>query len=147
MTTSPTFPGFVGKYTPCVGDACLWYQVGCYNGCPECSCMNKEMYPTPEDDAKCTTATEPTLPARARTWNREGKSPINRDFTKYNPWRSPGHAPVRNACGVASGFVPGWSGAEMPMGEVISTGSARRIASRPRPASNKCHSSLSATRP
>lgn len=37
-----------------------------------------------------------------------------KDFTKYNPWRSPGNAPVQNPCGVASGFQAGWPGAEVP---------------------------------
>jgi len=36
------------------------------------------------------------------------------DFTIYNPWRSPGRAPVTDSCGVASGFHAGWPGAEVP---------------------------------
>lgn len=116
MGKSPSFPMFVGgNKSQCVGDGCLWYQVGCYIGCPSCSCKNKEMYPTPEADAKCTNYIEPTLPVHARSWNIENKSPMG-DFTKYNPWRSPGRAPVANPCGVASGFISGWPGAEVPYG-------------------------------
>merc|ERR1711879_648388 len=37
------------------------------------------------------------------------------DFTKYNPWRAPGKAPVMDPCGIASGFTnPGR--AEVPQG-------------------------------
>jgi hypothetical protein len=49
------------------------------------------------------------------------------DFTKYNPWRAPGKAPVVDSCGVASGYKPGASGskgAEIPAGyEMFSKGS------------------------
>lgn len=114
MDHAPSFPMFVGgKHSQCVGDGCLWYQVGCYIGCPNCSCKNKEMYPTPKADANCDNPSEPTLPHEARSWNIENKSPMG-DFSKYNPWRSPGKAPVQNPCGVASGFVAGWPGAEVP---------------------------------
>lgn len=115
MDHAGSFPMFVGgEKSQCAGDACLWYQVGCYIGCDHCSCLNKEMYPTPQEDGNCTNPSEPTLPLKARSWNPRNKSPKG-DFTKYNPWRSPGKAPVQNPCGVASGFHAGWKGAEIPM--------------------------------
>jgi len=49
-----------------------------------------------------------------RTWDPYGQSECG-DFTKYNPWRAPGKAPVMDPCGIASGFTnPGR--AEVPQG-------------------------------
>ena len=101
----------------CTEQACLWYQVGCMVGCDTCSLTGKEMWPTPEH-VQCTqngTAVPPgktpfkiprTVPAHARSWNIEGKSPAG-DFTAYMPWSSPGASNVVDSCGVASGFRPG----------------------------------------
>ena len=47
-----------------------------------------------------------TVPAHARSWNIETKSPAG-DFTAYMPWSSPGAAPLADPCGVASGFGRG----------------------------------------
>ena len=33
----------------CVGEACLYYQIGCFAGCGTCSYSGKDLYPTPED--------------------------------------------------------------------------------------------------
>jgi hypothetical protein len=59
---------------------------------------------------------DPTLPERYRTWNIEGKSTFG-DFTKYHPWRSPGHSAVLDPCGIAGGY---WNmtggGGETPIG-------------------------------
>ena len=87
--------------------ACLWYNVGCMNGCDECSLEGKVLYIEPSDitysdGSVCTTPKEPTLPEYARSWN-VGNLSTSGDWTKYNPWRSPGYAPVADSCGVASG--------------------------------------------
>ena len=96
---------------PCSGDECLWFNEGCYIGCPHCS---SEMpgagnyFGAPN----CTAAEgllEPTLPERYRTWNTQNLS-THGDFTKYHPWRAPGHAPVSDSCGSAgvsqSSYLP-----------------------------------------
>ena len=31
----------------CIGEACLYYQIGCFQSCPECSCVGKALYPVP----------------------------------------------------------------------------------------------------
>jgi hypothetical protein len=50
-----------------------------------------------------------------RTWDPHGQSECG-DFTKYNPWRAPGKAPVQDPCGVASGFGNPGSYVEVPKG-------------------------------
>jgi hypothetical protein len=51
-----------------------------------------------------------------RTWDPYGQSECG-DFTKYNPWRAPGKAPVMDPCGIASGFAnPPGSYVEVPQG-------------------------------
>jgi len=50
-----------------------------------------------------------------RTWDPHGDSDCG-DFTKYNPWRAPGKAPVADPCGVASGYVNPNSYTEVPQG-------------------------------
>jgi len=51
-----------------------------------------------------------------RTWDPHGQSECG-DFTKYNPWRAPGKAPVMDSCGIASGFAnPPQPYVEIPRG-------------------------------
>jgi len=50
-----------------------------------------------------------------RSWDPHGQS-SHGDFTKYNPWRAPGHAPVVDPCGVASGMTNPSSYATIPAG-------------------------------
>merc|ERR1711871_419534 len=100
----------------CIGEACLYYQIGCYQSCPSCSYVGKTLYPVPEDLVKagnCPTPPAPTLgggdPAvehALRTYNIDNDSELG-DWTKWNPWRSPGTAGLGNPqfqpCGVNSG--------------------------------------------
>lgn len=50
---------------------------------------------------------DPTLPEEFRTWNIDGSilppSGVSKDWTASHPWRSPGNAPVLDACGMAGG--------------------------------------------
>jgi hypothetical protein len=109
--------GSVGEYcgVGCLGDACLYYQIGCYAGCPTCSLVGKDLYPTAADLAiagNCTPIA-PTLgggdPAHEhelRTNNIDNLSKRG-DWTKVNPWRAPGTAgrgnPEFQPCGINSG--------------------------------------------
>jgi hypothetical protein len=59
---------------------------------------------------------EPTLPDRYRTWNINNVSSFG-DWTKYHPWRSPGHGPVLDPCGYAGGYkTTTGGGGETPLG-------------------------------
>ena len=109
---------------PCAGSACLWFNEGCFSGCTTCiegfpdlpanfsPGAQKNYYGVPN----CANPTEPTLPEEHRTWNIGNQSPFG-DYTRYHPWRSPGHAPTSDPCGVAGGYAkPTGGGGETPMG-------------------------------
>ncbi len=96
----------------CVGDACLWYQVGCYAGCPTCSLQGKDLYPTAEDLEKAGNCKpiKPTLNDKElRTYNIDAEAGSDADWTKVMPWRAPGTTgrgnPDFSPCGVSSGAV------------------------------------------
>lgn len=113
--TSPGYYCGIG----CIGEACLYYQIGCFQSCPECSYVGKTLYPVPDDLVKagnCPTPPAPTLGGgdpkkerELRTYNIDGASHFG-DWTKWNPWRSPGTAgkgnPRFQPCGVNSGSNP-----------------------------------------
>ena len=99
----------------CLGESCLYYQIGCYAGCPTCSLTGKDLYPTAADLrlADNCVPIEPTLGGgdaaherELRTHNVDNLS-VRGDWTKVNPWRAPGTAgrgnPDFQPCGVNSG--------------------------------------------
>ena len=98
----------VGGYG-CVGDACLWYQIGCFQSCGNCSMVGKDLYPTSEDLALAGDCEPkaPTLPDAFRSYNVDVEAGSDADWTKVNPWRSPGTAGLGNPefdpCGRNSG--------------------------------------------
>jgi len=94
----------------CLGEACLYYQIGCFAGCGTCSYTGKDLYPSAEDlqlagDCK---PIAPTLPEEMRSYNKDTLSTMG-DWTKVNPWRAPGTAGRGNSkfqpCGVNSGWI------------------------------------------
>eukprot|EP00938_MAST-03A_sp_MAST-3A-sp1_P001279 g1279.t1 len=103
----------------CIGESCLYYQIGCFQNCPECSYVGKTLYPVPDDLVKagnCPTPPTPTLGGgdakvahTLRTYNIDDASYFG-DWTAWNPWRSPGTAgrgnPKFQPCGVNSGSNP-----------------------------------------
>ena len=100
----------------CLGDACLYYAIGCFQGCSTCSYEGKTLYPVPSDLTKAKCKNEPPPPTLGggdasaayalRTYNIDNLS-VEGDWTKWNPWRSPGTAgrgnPSFSPCGVNSG--------------------------------------------
>jgi len=76
---------------------CVWFNQGCTIGCSACtgenclgsSCCNNSMEPTNNENL---------------TYPDTSPWPEVVDFTKHNPWRAPGHAPVASSCGIASGW-------------------------------------------
>ena len=93
----------------CLGESCLYYQIGCYAGCGTCSMSGKGLYPSPEDlqlAGNCEPA-KPSLPEHMRSYNVDNQSTAG-DWTKVNPWRAPGSAGIGNPkfqpCGVNSGW-------------------------------------------
>jgi len=118
-----------------MGEACEWFNDGCVIGCDACSnsgeyYCNEPMpngeksscYP-PASQNGCTVdgklSDEPPMPAESlphefRTWDMNGHSPswgvTGKSMTANHPWRAPGHSPISNPCGIASGTVPGLPG-------------------------------------
>jgi len=99
----------------CIGESCLYYQIGCFQSCGTCSYTGKTLYPVPSDLTKagCQTPPAPTLGGgdliaehSLRTYNIDGASQLG-DWTAWMPWRSPGSAgkgnPSFQPCGVNSG--------------------------------------------
>ena len=86
--------------------------MGCSIGCKECdggaqggsNPSTKDR--CPQDGPKKTTITKP----EHRTVNREAEALSAEDWSKYNPWRAPGSAPVYDPCGRASGGPHATSG-------------------------------------
>jgi len=80
----------------CRDGSCFWFSQGCQPGCANCT---DKFIP----DGNCGTELEPTVTdKRFRTYMND---PEYGDFTRHNPWRSPGHAPVFSPCGLAGGGV------------------------------------------
>jgi hypothetical protein len=86
----------------CDGQSCEWFSQGCTIGCEACSERNDDF-----EHNLCGSTMAPTLPDEFRTWNIDGSilppSGVASDWTASHPWRSPGNAPVLDACGMAGG--------------------------------------------
>mmetsp|Transcript_90319 Transcript_90319/g.170273 ORF Transcript_90319/g.170273 Transcript_90319/m.170273 type:complete len:368 (+) Transcript_90319:12-1115(+) len=92
--------GSNGTDTFAPGQACLWFSQGCTIGCPECDPSAS----FPWDKDICGNGMEPTIcDPMHRTLNTAAKCGSEDDWTKHNPWRAPGSAPVYDACGKAGG--------------------------------------------
>lgn len=84
------------------GQSCLWFSQGCSIGCAKCTGKNGH-----SARSLCNSSIEPTNNDRAaRTMNRDSVAGSTNDTYRYNPWRSPGSAPVADACGQAGGNLP-----------------------------------------
>jgi hypothetical protein len=107
----------------CAGDMCLWFNDGCFIGCPNCSSTVSvlpgasgevpDRFIKPNCEAPA--LMEPTLPEEYRTWNIGNPSSYG-DWTRYHPWRAPGHAPVSDPCGRAGANTAESGGGETPIG-------------------------------
>ena len=87
---------------PCdIGQSCYWYSQGCFIGCPSCDSVSGR-----RQVDLCGLGWKATLPVEFRTVNIDSVPDSDQDIYKHNPWRSPGTAPVVDACGLAGG-TPG----------------------------------------
>ena len=82
---------------------CLWFSVGCSIGCKECDGGdNGSANPNQKD--RCGSSAKATInDSSQRTINRDAVAGSDADWTRWNPWRAPGTAPVYDPCGRASG--------------------------------------------
>ena len=89
---------------PCESaQTCLWFSVGCSIGCKECD-GGAAGGANPNMIDRCGSGKQATIndPSQ-RTINRDAEAGSAADWTRFNPWRAPGSAPVYDACGRASG--------------------------------------------
>jgi len=110
----------------CPGGSCLFFVQGAGIGCHNVTGMSTKDgiidAVLPWRTGPCPEHAEPTIPLRDRTYNKQFKmfSPSSWvDWTKFNPWRFPGSAPVADACGIAGGWTtegPVGSGGTAPFG-------------------------------
>ena len=92
-----------------VAQTCLWMSVGCSIGCDACDGGQdgeggtnpnlKDRCPGVNPDRKTATINNPLH----RTFNRGAVAGSDADWTRFNPWRAPGSAPVFDPCGRAGG--------------------------------------------
>jgi len=82
---------------------CLWFNVGTSIGCKEPDGGAKgNANPNMKD--RCGSGMKATNnDPMHRTINRDAVAFSEEDWTRFNPWRAPGSAPVYDACGRASG--------------------------------------------
>ena len=90
--------------TPCnSGQSAFWFSQGCTIGCKTCTGNGSRI---PNFD-HCPSLPKPPLSAQLdaqyRTTNLKTKPGSIQDFWRFNPWRSPGNAPVMDPCGMAGG--------------------------------------------
>lgn len=89
---------------PCASaQTCLWMSVGCTIGCKECDGGDKGGT-NPNGVDRCGSGMVATNNlAQHRTMNRNAEPGSDADWTRFNPWRAPGNAPVYDPCGRAGG--------------------------------------------
>jgi hypothetical protein len=89
---------------------CLWFSVGCSIGCKECD-GGEGGFANPNIKDRCGSGKKATVnDPLYRTINRDAEAFSEDDWTRFNPWRAPGSAPVYDPCGRASGGPHATSG-------------------------------------
>ena len=82
---------------------CLWMSVGCTIGCKECD-GGSMGGANPNGKDRCGSGMKATInDPKYRTLNRDVPAGSAQDWTRFNPWRAPGNAPVFDPCGRAGG--------------------------------------------
>jgi len=95
------------------GQAVFWFSQGCTPGCDACDSQGQRVALWDHCAANRTEPFKPTLEPQYRTANRNATPGSAEDIWIYQPWRSPGLAPVDDACGMAGGSpTPMYNGAE-----------------------------------
>lgn len=86
-----------------VAQTCLWFTVGTSIGCKEPD-GGAQGGANPNVKDRCGSGMNATNnnPLH-RTINRDAVAFTEEDWTRFNPWRAPGNAPVYDPCGRASG--------------------------------------------
>jgi len=99
---------------PCKpGQSVFWFSQGCTPGCETCDSQGQRVANWDHCAATRKAPFEPTLAPQYRTANRNATPGTEQDIWKFQPWRSPGLAPVSDPCGMAGGSpIPVYNGGE-----------------------------------
>lgn len=116
------------------GQSVFWFSQGCTPGCDECD-HNGQRVPFWDH---CNTTRKapfkPTLAPEYRSANRNATPGGPHDIWIYQPWRSPGLAPVSDPCGMAGGSpVPVFNGGEYTKTKYAQQGDLGSKQLQPRP--------------
>jgi len=116
------------------GQSVFWFSQGCTPGCESCDDQGQRVN---NWDHCNTTRKEPfkaTLHKKYWSANRNATEGGPHDIWMYQPWRSPGLAPVRDPCGMAGGSaVPMYNGAEYTKTKFGKQGDLGSHVLKPRP--------------
>jgi hypothetical protein len=85
------------------GQSVFWFSQGCTPGCPACDGEGQRV---PNWDHCANTRSKPFVPTLAKKYwsaNINATAGGPHDIWKFQPWRSPGLAPVTDPCGMAGG--------------------------------------------
>ena len=116
------------------GQSVFWFSQGCTPGCEACDGQGQRI---PNWDHCNETRAAPFKPTLAKQYwsaNRNATEGTEQDIWKYQPWRSPGLAPVTDACGMAGGNPYAmYNGAEYTPTQYASQGDLGSFVLKPRP--------------
>lgn len=116
------------------GQSAFWFSQGCTPGCTRCDHNGTRM---PNWDHCADTRKSPyvpTLDPKYRSANRNATPGSVEDIWKYQPWRSPGLAPVDDPCGMAGGSpIPVFNGGEYTTTKYAKQGDLGTKVLQPRP--------------
>ena len=116
------------------GQSVFWFSQGCTPGCEACDGQGQRI---PNWDHCNETRAAPFKPTLAKQYwsaNRNATEGTEHDIWKYQPWRSPGLAPVTDACGMAGGNPYAmYNGAEYTPTQYAAQGDLGSFVLKPRP--------------
>ena len=104
--TASVFPTLLDAAGGCQNFACLWFNQGCQPGCKQCTDRaGGPVNPGAEfQQDMCSELNGTMAPTLTDTKLRTYRDLLHGgDWTRRNPWRAPGHAPVFSPCGLAGG--------------------------------------------
>jgi len=121
--------------TPChPGQSVFWFSQGCTPGCDTCDNNGTRIANWDHCAATRKSPFKPTLDNLYRSANRNATAMSEQDIWKYQPWRSPGLAPVDDPCGMAGGTpTPAFNGGEYTTTKYAKQGDLGSITLKPRP--------------
>ena len=85
------------------GQSVFWFSQGCTPGCESCDSQGQRIANWDHCNATRKTPFKPTLAKKYWTANRNATEMSEHDIWKFQPFRSPGMAPLSDVCGMAGG--------------------------------------------